>query len=194
MPTLKANDQHRCPLCGYSSKRNHMKSHLTITGKKGPRCPSLSTVISPAVWTKQFIRYYTVDGPLPDLTAYAKKSPGPARRKFADIRQLHNKKRRLSADGEIRSDGVPRLSQDELLGLLHCGGNPDMQWLVGVLREKDGCAKLREAYTVAQKSIPPKAMAPRDALALQTQLFRCFYMFLRYFGVIFLCKIYKRRI
>ena len=68
-----------------------------------------------------------MDGPIPDVSAYMKKSPGRPRGKFTGIGQHQHKKRRLSADGEIDCHGGTRLRQDELLELLHCGGNPDMR-------------------------------------------------------------------
>jgi len=46
IPRVKANDQHQCFLCDYSSKISNLKSHLTSQGKKGPWYPGLKTVIS----------------------------------------------------------------------------------------------------------------------------------------------------
>ena len=175
--TLKAFDMHKCIFCPYKSIRNNLKRHLTSAGKKGVRCPGLKKVIPKDVWVDAVLPYYVMDGPMPDFAAYikTKRSSGRPQVKFESIKLHHNKKRRLSESGEFDSQGERRLSQDELLELLHCGGDPDMQWLVGVLREKGGCAKLREVYTVAKKSVPPKPLAPRDALALQIQLFLIYY-------------------
>ena len=154
--------------------RFHLKDHLIKLSKdKKPRCPGLKTVIPSDVWTKECIPYYTMDGPKPDLSAYTKSSTrcGRPRVDFTHIKRRDNKKRRLSESGEVDSQAGVRLSQEELLELLHSVGDSDMKWLVGMVSKKGGCADLRKVYTVAKRSEPPKPLAPRDALALQAQLF-----------------------
>ena len=70
MPTLKEYEPHPCVVCNRTKpypSRGNLRKHVTMEGTKGPRCTSLTIVIPPAVWTKEFIPYYTNDGPKPDL-------------------------------------------------------------------------------------------------------------------------------
>ena len=134
MPILSRNDPHKCPFCGYSSVRCHLKTHLTSPGKKGRRCPGIKTPITVDVWVKQFIPHYATGAPLPDTNKYTKKRRGP-KIPFSEICHRQNKKKRLAKDDEIICHGETRLNEDKLLELLHHGGDADMRWLVDVVRE-----------------------------------------------------------
>ena len=147
-----------------------MKKHLTSAGKKGPRCPGLRVVILKDVWDERILLHYTSDAPLPDLAEFVKKSPGPKRKSISTINDRRSKKRRLSNDGELSGAGHVRLSQDELLELLHHSGDNDMRWLINKIRNV-GCTELRKVYTIAKKSKPPEQFTDLEALALQAQLF-----------------------
>ena len=144
MPKLSRKDPHSCPMCKYSSTRSNLKRHLTSAGKKGPRCPGLHVVIPANVWEQQILQYYTRDASIPDLSAFVKKSPGRKRKGFSAIKNRRHQKRRLSNDGEISGPGHARLSQDELLELIHHSGDSDMIWLVNTIRN-DGGRKFRGA-------------------------------------------------
>ena len=60
MPKLHRKEKHTCPICKYSSRRDDMKKHLTVGGKKGPRCTNLNKVIpkfrhfGPGILTPEF--------------------------------------------------------------------------------------------------------------------------------------------
>jgi hypothetical protein len=66
MPRLDWDDEDKCLYCTYSSKRKHLKTHLTFLGKKGPRCPGLK-VISNDVWLNAIVPYYSSNAELPKL-------------------------------------------------------------------------------------------------------------------------------
>ena len=122
MPRLKSRDTHVCLVCKTTFKRRAgLHEHLTLprTSDKKPRCVGLKVVIPPAIWVKECLPYYKMDGDLPNLSAYMKKSTGRPRGKFSAIGQHQHRKRRLSNDGAIGCHGTPRLSQDELLELLY---------------------------------------------------------------------------
>ena len=72
MPNLTKDNQHKCPLCDYSTKRSDLKRHLTTAGKRGPRCPRLKKVIPSQVWTNEILPYYVTGAELGDLSTYVK--------------------------------------------------------------------------------------------------------------------------
>eukprot|EP00463_Aulacantha_scolymantha_P000942 TRINITY_DN1641_c0_g1_i3.p1 TRINITY_DN1641_c0_g1~~TRINITY_DN1641_c0_g1_i3.p1 ORF type:complete len:75 (+),score=2.07 TRINITY_DN1641_c0_g1_i3:135-359(+) len=72
MPKLNRDEEHKCPLCPYSSQRKNLKTHLTTAGKKGPKCPGLRVVVPKDVWANDIVPYYSNDSPLPDLGGFIK--------------------------------------------------------------------------------------------------------------------------
>ena len=77
MPTLSRKDPHQCTLCGYKSVRSMLKDHLTLAGKKGPRCSGLKKVIPSDIWVNDIRPYYTKNEPLPDLSKFKSGKVGP---------------------------------------------------------------------------------------------------------------------
>ena len=79
-----------------------------------------------------------------DLSVYArqKKSPGP-KRKAADKVSRQVRKKRLSIDGHIKSDGTTRLTVEELLELLHQAGDDDLRWIIRQI-QANGASTIRE--------------------------------------------------
>ena len=68
--------------------RSLIKEHLTVSGKKGPRCPGLKKVIPVDVWVNDILPHYVSDATLPDLSSYASKSPGRPKKQFKDIKHI----------------------------------------------------------------------------------------------------------
>ena len=73
MPKLWKDDTHKCPFCVYSSKRGHMKTHLTKPKKNGkPRCDGLKKIIPEDLWKEKILPHYANDAKMPNLTFFSK--------------------------------------------------------------------------------------------------------------------------
>ena len=68
-----------------------MKTHLTLLGTKGIKCPGLKKVIPSDVWDQQILPFYRDDDPMPESDIYPK-SPERKRGEFKNVKLKRNKK------------------------------------------------------------------------------------------------------
>lgn len=172
MPRLTKTDKHNCFLCSHTFMRKHLKMNLTFPGKKEPRCTALKSVIPFDVWNNQIHPYYTNDAPMPDLGPFKNsttKSPGKTKMGFKNIKDRRNKKRRMRVEREITDSGKTRLSQAELLELLHHTGNADFRWLVNEIQQH-GASEIRKLITHAKRWVKPREMKEIEDFIQNTHL------------------------
>ena len=126
MPKLKRDEEHHCPSCDYSSKRNNLKRHLTIPKADGnPRCPGLSVVVPTDVWVNGILPYYTIGAKLTDLSEFSLTKAPPGRKRKKKMAEMCNydKKRRLKSDGIIDASGkCTPATGNKQTGHIHIGG------------------------------------------------------------------------
>ena len=149
MPTLKSNEDHKCPACMYAARRARLKTHLNKANNDGtPKCPGLKKVIPSDVWENQILQFYTNDAPRPDLNQFMRKSP-KGQRKRKPIQQLPkcNVRKRLKRDGLIATTGECKYSKGELMEMLFMQCDNDERWLLNAWKNRGAILKIpiREA-------------------------------------------------
>ena len=147
MPKLNWDDEHKCPMCTYSSRRNDLKRHLTSVGKKGPRCAGLKKVLSTDEWNQKILPHFRDNAGLQELPSYKLKSPR-GKRKRKPIKEIprQDRHKRLSRDGFIDETGDCKFSEGELLEMLWSLSGVDGRPLGGNSRQIRGSLSLRRDW------------------------------------------------